>query len=201
MAYYHELITEKSWQLLQELKRQHQFVLIGGWAVFVYTHSLNSKDIDIICDYQELEKLKARYVMTKNDRLKKYEIKVDGIDVDIYTPYFSDLGISPEAVVSHKCAVEGFQVPEKEVLLLLKLKAWLDRGHSLKGEKDKLDIIALLLSGINAAKIKALIKEFKVPQYQNALLQILRETKEAPELDLNVHAFSRRKKQILAAFD
>ncbi len=48
MAYYHDLITEKSWRILQELKRQYQFILIGGWAVYLHASALKSKDIDII---------------------------------------------------------------------------------------------------------------------------------------------------------
>jgi hypothetical protein len=31
-AYYHDLVTEKSWKLLLELHREYPFVLIGGWA-------------------------------------------------------------------------------------------------------------------------------------------------------------------------
>lgn len=46
MAYYNDLITEKSWQYLQTLRRETNFVLIGGWAVYLYTKSLKSKDFD-----------------------------------------------------------------------------------------------------------------------------------------------------------
>lgn len=45
MTYYNELITEKSWKKLQELKRKYKFILIGGWAVYVYTKTLKSKDV------------------------------------------------------------------------------------------------------------------------------------------------------------
>ena len=88
MDYYHNLITEKSWKKLQELKRQHRFILIGGWAVYLYAKMQKSKDIDIICDYEELEKLRSKYDLIKNDRLKKYEIHAGEFDIDIYTPFF-----------------------------------------------------------------------------------------------------------------
>jgi hypothetical protein len=65
MQFYHEIITEKSFQFLQELKREYEFVLIGGWAVFLYSHSLKSKDIDIIVDYSELAKLKKISMFSK----------------------------------------------------------------------------------------------------------------------------------------
>ena len=75
MEYYHSLITQKSFDFLQKLRREFEFILIGGWAVFLYSHSLKSKDIDIIVDYSQLAKLKEIYNVAKNDRLKKYEIK------------------------------------------------------------------------------------------------------------------------------
>ena len=45
--FWHNLITEKSFGLLQNLRKQFDFILIGGWAVYLYTQSLKSKDIDI----------------------------------------------------------------------------------------------------------------------------------------------------------
>ena len=49
--FYHELITEKSFKILQDLRKKIKFILIGGWAVFLYARTLKSKDIDIIIDY------------------------------------------------------------------------------------------------------------------------------------------------------
>ena len=69
MAYYHDLITEQSWQELIQLKNSIPFVLIGGWATYLYTKSLKSKDIDIIIDYPVLSRLKVAYDIRKNDRL------------------------------------------------------------------------------------------------------------------------------------
>ena len=144
MEYYHNLITEKSFQLLQRLRRERHFILIGGWAVFLYTHSLKSKDIDIVIDYDELEKLKNEFVVTKNDRLKKYEIKIDGIDIDIYLPFYSELGVSAETIQKFVVTREGFTVPQIAVLLILKQVAFSDRQGTPKGEKDKIDIFSLL---------------------------------------------------------
>src|SRR3989338_4021762 len=96
--FYHNLITEKSFKILQDLRKKFKFILIGGWAVFLYAKALKSKDIDIIIDYDELQKLKNDYDVAKNDRLKKYEIKIEEIDVDIYLPYFSELGLKVQEV-------------------------------------------------------------------------------------------------------
>jgi len=34
MQYYQDLITSKSFKILQDLKRNYKFILIGGWSVF-----------------------------------------------------------------------------------------------------------------------------------------------------------------------
>jgi hypothetical protein len=58
MAYYHDLITDKSWQILQSLAYEYKFILIGGWAVFLWTQSLKSKDIDVVLEFTDLEKIR-----------------------------------------------------------------------------------------------------------------------------------------------
>jgi len=71
MEFWNDEIIEKSWEKLIELKSEIEFVLIGGWAVYLYTKLHKSKDIDIIVDYDALRRLQADYVMGKNERLKK----------------------------------------------------------------------------------------------------------------------------------
>lgn len=197
MAYYHDLITDKSWKILQELKSKHKFILIGGWAVFLYTKTLKSKDVDIICEYEELEKFKEYHELRKNDRLEKYEISQDGIDIDIYVPFFSNLGAPTERLIKYTTMVEGFTVLTKEALLITKIKAWLDRQHSLKGEKDKIDIIALLQSGVSFEKFKSLLVELNIQNYITGLRNLLNETREILQLNLNVHKFAKLKKKII----
>lgn len=51
MNYYHNQIVEKSWQQLIKLKKRLDFILIGDWAIYLYTKSLKSKDIDIIINF------------------------------------------------------------------------------------------------------------------------------------------------------
>ena len=109
MKYYQDIITEKSWQLLQEFRKEYKFILIGGWAVYLLTKQLKSKDIDIIIDYQELDRLKSDYLIYKNDRLKKYEINHQGIDVDIYLPFYSNIGL-PAATLPKTGIVFNFSL-------------------------------------------------------------------------------------------
>src|SRR3972149_11931751 len=71
MNFYHNLVTEKSWHLLLTLRKRYRFILIGGWAVFLYTQALKSKDIDLVVEYGELEKLREAFGVSKKDRLPK----------------------------------------------------------------------------------------------------------------------------------
>lgn len=194
--FYHSIIIEKSFKALQELKKKYDFVLIGGWAVFLYSRALKSKDIDIIVDYGELNKLKENYTVFKNERLKKYEIKFGEFDVDIYVPHYSDLGIDIEEIKKRLSLREGFHVPEVQVLLLLKLYAWEQRRGSTKGEKDALDIFSLiLLPEFDWRAYLALVKVFQFEKYHRLFVELLKKTYRVKELDINEQKLSRLKKQ------
>ena len=193
--YYHDLITEKSWKTLQEIKQNYDFVLIGGWAVYLHTHGLKSRDIDFICDYKTLEKLKNRYELIKNDRLKKYEIHWGEFDIDIYTPFFSELPIPVQELMTMVNSIEGFSVLGKEALIILKQEAYQNRKGSTKCEKDKIDILALLNSGFDIKKYRELLKQYQKETFDKEITELLKETREVPELKLNAHQFSRLKKK------
>lgn len=197
MPYYHDLITEKSWRVLQDLKREYRFILIGGWAVYLYTNGLKSRDIDFICNHEELQKLKEKYDLIKNDRLKKYEIHMGEFDVDIYVPFYSELGVPVEDLQDMTKSVSGIKVLSKEALFILKQRAYLDRAGSSKGEKDKLDILALLKSGIDFKEYSRLIKIYKLENLKENLKKLLSETREAPQLGLQEHAFAKIKKEVV----
>lgn len=183
-AFYNDLITAKSWQTLQNLKRQLNFVLIGGWAVWLYTKKLKSKDIDIIIDYDQLDKLQKIYPVTKNDRLKKYETRNEELQIDIYLPHYSQIGIPIENVIKNTQKLDTFSVPKIETLLALKLYVYNQRKLSAKGQKDRLDILSLLL----VSKPIKLTPE---------LIEIISQTSKIPELGINEHTWSRRKKEFL----
>ena len=189
MVYYRDSVTESSWQLLKNLKRQFNFCLIGGWAVWLYTHQLKSKDIDIVVKPDELSRIRKKYELFKNDRLKKYEFRKGEVQIDVYPAYYADLGIKAEEILSNSRTVEGFLVPAPEVLFILKLVAWLDRKSSAKGRKDLVDLISLLQiidgkEGLNHPGIKNLTQELQ------AIVAV-------PELNLNRHQWSRTKKRLL----
>jgi len=199
MQYYHEIITEKSFKFLQELKKKFNFVLIGGWAVYLYARTLKSKDIDIIVDYLELGKLKEEYEVVKNDRLKKYEIKTGEFDLDIYLPHYSELGVDLDELRQMVATKEGFKVPALEMLFLLKLYAWSDRQGSAKGEKDKLDIFSLAaLPEFNWALYERLVKKYDFYDSHSGFIRLLGKTIELKELEINQQKMAKLKKVILS---
>ena len=141
--FYHDIITQKSWEELTKLGKNCNFVLIGGWATYLYTKSLKSKDIDILVEYEELGKLRKIYNVTKNERLKKYEARREKIQIDIYLPHYSTIGIPIEVLIKQTSSFEGFTLLKKEWLLALKIFVLSQRARSTKGEKDFLDILSL----------------------------------------------------------
>jgi len=196
--FYHDLTTEKSFKILQDLRQKFDFILIGGWAIFLYTKALKSKDIDIVIDYNELEKFKKEFPIFKNERLKKYEAKTEEIDIDIYLPFFSDLGFPIEKIKDHLQSLEGFKVPIPEILLILKIKTYLERKGATKGEKDFLDIFTLLKNEkIDWKVYKELIKKYNLFELNPRLKEIISSAKAIPELNLLNHQISRLKKKIL----
>jgi hypothetical protein len=144
--YYHDAITEASFRMLTLLNQRYSFVLIGGWAAYLYNGHGKSQDIDIVVDYATLDQLRNDFPqLVKNSRLAKYEIPGDQFDIDIYVPYFSGtLAIPPEYIQQHTLYLDGFEVPEIEILLALKLGAYADRTGTAKGSKDLIDIMGLL---------------------------------------------------------
>lgn len=195
--YWHDNITDKSFQTLQKLKGEFKFVLIGGWAVYLYSKKMKSKDIDIVVDYGELGKLKEKYQIIKNDRLKKYEINLGEFDIDIYLPCYSDIGFPLENIIDNAQNIEGFIAPRIEILLLLKLRAYQDRKNSIKGEKDKIDIISLLDSvEINWKYFKKIEQEFKI-NLSDEIMEILTGTNQIKELGINNQAMAKLRNKIL----
>ena len=84
MEFWNDVATDKSWDVLINLKKETDFILIGGWACYLLTGSIKSKDIDIIIDFGALEGLRHKHRIKKTHFLKKYETLIQGISVDIY---------------------------------------------------------------------------------------------------------------------
>ncbi len=197
MEYWNELITEKSWNVLQKLKTIN-FVLIGGWASYLWTNSHKSKDIDIIVDFKELEKIKNEFSLNKNDNLKKYEIKIDEVDIDIYVPFYSKLSLPAEFIIKNSTKIQGFKVVKPEILLILKQGAECDRKDSEKGLKDRIDIIDLLFkTEIDFKNYEEILEKYNLKDYKKKLIAIIKNFREIKYLRLNPREFKLKKEVIL----
>ena len=197
MEFWNSQLTEKSWKILQELKRKYNFILIGGWATYLWTKQQKSKDVDIVVEVNELQKLKTES-LSKNDNLKKYEIKIDEIDIDIYVPYYSNFPIPMKVIVKNTTKIESFEVVGPEILLILKQGAELDRKESIKGQKDRIDIMTLLCYlKIDFKFYNSLIEEHKLTDYRRRLKEIIMGFKEVKHLEINLNEYSKIKKKLL----
>jgi len=198
MEYYHNLVIEKSWEELQNLRRQLDFVLIGGWAVYLYTKSLKSKDIDIIVDFDALPTLRKNYNLYKNERLSKYEAVREEVQIDIYLPHFSRIGIPVEDLLKNVKELEGFRVLNKDYLLALKIYTLSQRARTPKGAKDFIDVVSLMyVSKADISEAKKVLAKYKISRALKTLAEISREVFEIPELNLNKHQFSKLRKSFL----
>ena len=143
--------VEKAWQVLAELRGLADFVLIGGWGVYLWTRKMKSRDIDVCINQENFYKLQSEllqrdYGLKRNVRLMKFEALIGDVEVDIYTPFMSKLTVPCLDVFDKKLysLIERFKVAIPEVLLLLKAQAAQQRWHAEKGVKDRVDIISLL---------------------------------------------------------
>lgn len=199
MPYYHDLVTQHSWEALQTLRRQLEFLLIGGWAVYLYTKALKSKDIDVIVDFPQLATLAKHYTVSKNERLRTYEAIAGEVQIDVYLPHYSRLGLPVELLREHARSVEGFTLLEPTYLLALKLHTLTERARTPKGEKDFLDCLALLQAGVaDLAEAAALLKRDDRVEALRLFRILLGEHRQVPELSLNAHHLSRLKKRLVS---
>ncbi len=176
--FWNDIATDRSWKALIGLRRGADFILIGGWACYLLAKAVKSKDIDIIVDFPTLDRLKAAHGVKKNPGLRKYETAVDGVSVDIYVPHYSRFPVAPGDITDNCTSVEGFRVARPQVLLLLKQGAEMDRHDSAKGQKDRVDILNLLINaGADLGLYTELAKKNRLDGYPGHLKSIVRSAK------------------------
>lgn len=197
MQFYNDVITQKSFAYLQSIRKKYKFILIGGWAVYLYSKSLKSKDIDIVIDYDVLAKIKETNEIFKNERLRKYEINTGNFDIDIYIPHYSEIGIEVGEIKKHAVSRDGFDVPTLELLLLMKIFTWHNRRGSSKGQKDELDIFSLaFLPEFDWKKYLEFVKKFDFSKHHQEFLQLLKSTHSIKELAINEQQMAKCRKKI-----
>ena len=136
------------------------------------------RDRDIIVDFENLSKLKFEMEIKKTEFLRKYESEIEGVSIDIYVPYYSKFPIPIEEILKNIVEIESFKVPKPEVLLILKQQAEMERKDSVKGQKDRVDILCLAKSGkIDWKNYKNLLERFKLEEYEKRLKEIVSSAK------------------------
>ncbi len=205
MEFWNSDITNKSWDMLVNFSRKYDFVLIGGWAIYLYSRLQKSRDIDVIISYDTFARMSQEYSIDKNMHLRKYEIKFKDFDVDIYMPYFSRLTVPPLDILdSYSTVIDNIKVPTIEVILTLKLGAYSDRLDTIKGDKDSLDIVGLLSrTTVDMEELKNIFRKYNLNRFsdhlRNAFLKF--DHKLLPYLNMNENSFSKLKKSILDQID
>jgi hypothetical protein len=92
-------------------------------------------------------------------------------------PFYSKFPVPAEELQKTR-EVEGFRLPRPEVLLILKQNAELERKDSVKGQKDRVDIINLLISsGIEIPLYKDILKKCGLIHYMDRLRKIVMESR------------------------
>ena len=196
MDYWHNLIVEKSWNVLQQLKGKFDFILIGGWASYLWTQTNKSKDIDIVVSIETLDTIKKHYLLQKNDRLRKYEIKIDEIDIDIYVPYYSNLALPLENLSFEM--IEGLKVIKVEELLILKQGAEQDRSLSEKGEKDRIDIMSIMFfCDVDFKRYKEILQSVKKEHLIDNLVALVRSFSEYAYLNITPRELKIKKQKVV----
>lgn len=196
--FWSELLTRASWEKLVELAGKYDFILIGGWAAFLWTKAHKSKDIDVVVDYPTLGLMRNEFNVVKNDRLRKYEIRFDKFDVDIYLPFYSQLGLPAESLREYSAVVEGIKTVKPEALLILKQQAEIARRGTPKGQKDAIDIMTLLLySGIEFGHYRQLLEKHGKKSFLKELEHVIRNygEKDLPFLGIGFNEFKKWRKK------
>lgn len=135
-------------------------VILGGWAIYLYARGQRSTDVDIFVDFGGLGRLQREFgsAVTRNNNLRKYELIIDRVDVDIFVEHLSNSGVAIEELVEPSRPMMGFRVINPEGLLVLKLCAWIDRQGRTKGDKDESDVLSLLaVTPIDWTRYRAII--------------------------------------------
>lgn len=156
--------TGKSFKTLQLLAGKVDFVLIGGWAVYLYTNVQRSEDVDIAIRYSDVPFFRGYGIEEYEGINIKYSV-IDGTVVDLFIEEYADKDLPiPVSDIFKNYTILGGNIKtvNKELLLLLKLWGYF-REDEIKLRKDIVDVMSLLLyGGIDIDKFGTMLREYKI---------------------------------------
>lgn len=151
-------MEDKSWDRVlsgvHELAEEFPegMVLIGGVAVWFHSKKLSderllmmSHDVDCFLSTVDFGTLREYDEVIENRRLGKFQVIRSGVDFDIYVERRNGLVVPYEDVQRKSVVLDGVRCASTAHLLVLKIEAYMDRKTSVKGHKDALDIIKILM--------------------------------------------------------
>jgi hypothetical protein len=158
-------------------------VFIGGVAVYLQlSHKSlpsvpleSSHDADFMVSLSDYGILKDEEELTATPRLAKHQMFVGGVEFDVYVERLNRLLVPYDEIFAHSTTIEHIRVASLEHLLVLKLEALGQRGHSSKGEKDRRDLVKIGLLLGHRAKQKLL-----APYLRTDHLQLLQDIAKSP---------------------
>lgn len=128
-------------------------IFIGGIAV--YLHAMNhaktramaetTHDADFYISLADMGDLRDVEEVTPNRRLSKHQMIKRTFEFDIYTERQSSLAVPYDAVASNAMTYDHIRVAALEELMVLKLRAYIDRAGTAKGAKDSKDLVRIAL--------------------------------------------------------
>lgn len=151
---YPEELTAHSLAVAQRLLTDHpEATMIGGWATWKRLGSMRSHDVDLIVPASTRDTIAQTSPMTESRHIggRKWHTDIDGIHVDLYIPYQSQLGqrlrLRVEALLPFREVVDAWPLLDVPAQISTKLAALVDRPDSHPGQKDRDELVGLL--GLN----------------------------------------------------
>ena len=223
---YDKRITDASFQILEKFlelinKKGIQSVIIGGWATEAFKEGIGSKDIDVVMltdgdtqkllsekffDDEETEQIQQVYPLRYEKQIEvagtPRTIVCDIFNGENYREDYEELGIHIHWNLTHKFKEQrkirniSAWVPKRELLIILKIIAAVDRSARLDSKfdddenleskiwKDYRDV-AVLASGqtLDKAFLKKYITESGLGKYMDTFLSRYRQKRHEEVLD------------------
>lgn len=174
-------------------------ILIGGWATFELVGGEISKDIDLIVFSDEVRgKIESRVSdLSKSDHHhgRKWRGTIDGVHIDIYLPFQSQLGnklrLRVEELSKHTEPGyhKGWKLLTIEAHTITKMAALLDRPDSEKGLKDAGELLRLLKRGVDPGVATGVLAAAtagpleRIPDYVDTAFRLIAEKGGANKAD------------------
>ena len=140
-------------------------ILIGGWATVYHVGGEISRDIDFIIDPSVRDKAHEVIKKYSKSHHQKWRGEVDGVHLDVYIPFESELGkvlrLRVEVLARHTDPLGhgDWRLLTLEAHVASKFAALLDRPDTEKGLKDAREIWRLLEKGIDPEQSTQILVE------------------------------------------